>query len=68
MFHCILRRPEVEARCSLSKSTLYELIRVGQFPAPVKLSPNRVGWLESDVQAWLEARVAARAGGAARAE
>lgn len=52
----ILRRPEVEARTGLSRSTLYDWMKAGEFPRPVALGARLVGWRETDVQAWLEAR------------
>ena len=52
----ILRRPEVESRTGLSRSTIYQWMKDGQFPQPVKLGARLVAWRESDVNAWLEAR------------
>lgn len=52
----ILRRPEVEARTGLSRSTIYEWMKRGDFPQPVKLGARLVAWRESDIAAWLEAR------------
>jgi prophage regulatory protein len=31
----------------------------GEFPRPVRLTANSVGWLESDLEQWLEQRIAA---------
>lgn len=56
----IIRRPEVEARTGLSRSTIYAAIATGGFPRPIKLGARAVGWFESDIAAWLEARKAAR--------
>jgi prophage regulatory protein len=53
----ILRRPQVQQRTGLSRSTLYQFIRDGAFPAAVPLGPRAVGWLESDVSDWISARV-----------
>ena len=53
----ILRRPQVEQRTGLSRSTLYQYIKDGDFPKPVRLGPRAVGWLESDISAWIAARV-----------
>lgn len=50
----LLRRPEVEARTGLSRSTLYDWMKRGAFPQPVKLGARLVAWRESDVAAWLE--------------
>ncbi len=40
-------------RFEVSKSTFYAGIRTGIYPKPVKLSPRRVGWRESDIAATL---------------
>jgi prophage regulatory protein len=48
---------EVMARTSLSRSTIWRLWRRGCFPKPVGLSVNRKGWLDSQVGAWIQARV-----------
>jgi prophage regulatory protein len=53
----ILRRPEVEARIGLSRSTIYESIAQGEFPKPIKIGRRAVGWPESVIAAWLRARV-----------
>lgn len=52
----IMRLPAVQRRVGLSRSQLYVLIGRGEFPAPVKLGARAVGWLESSVDAWIEAR------------
>ena len=53
----ILRRKQVEARTGLSRSTIYERIKAGTFPGQVALGPRAVGWLESDINAWIGAQV-----------
>lgn len=52
----ILRRPEVEARVGVARSTLYDWMKAGTFPKPVALGARLVGWRDSDVTAWLDAR------------
>jgi prophage regulatory protein len=59
----ILRRPEVERRTSLSKSSIYSWMARGDFPRPVALGTRAVGWRESDIEAWLAARETKKAGG-----
>ena len=54
--HRILRRPAVIERTGLSDTTIWRLYRRGQFPRPIQLSANAVGWRESDVDAWLAER------------
>lgn len=55
----ILRRPEVEARTGLSRSTLYFMISEGEFPKPVKIGKRAVGWPEKRILEWLNSRVEA---------
>lgn len=56
MADILLRRPEVEARTGLSRSTIYAWLGRGDFPQPVKLGTRLVAWRESDITAWLETR------------
>lgn len=53
----ILRIPEVKKRTGLSRSSIYLKIQQGDFPRSISLGAKAVGWLESDVQAWLEQQV-----------
>ena len=46
------------ALTTLSKSSIYELMGRGDFPAPVKLSARRVAWRMQDLSRWLDSRVA----------
>jgi prophage regulatory protein len=54
----ILRLPEVRAATGLSRSTIYARVRQGRFPAPVPLGGKAVGWLESEIGAWIQQTVA----------
>lgn len=38
------------------RDTLRKMVKAGTFPAPVQLSPYRVGWRESDIDGWLASR------------
>jgi prophage regulatory protein len=53
----LLRRPEVEARTGLARSTLYEYVARGEFPQPVSIGPRIVAWRSSDIDAWIETLV-----------
>ena len=53
----ILRRKQVEARCGLSRSTIYERIKTGTFPAPISIGAKAVGWIEGEIDSWLTAQV-----------
>jgi prophage regulatory protein len=57
MTHTILRLPAVKTRTGLSRSTIYLRIAEGRFPKPVSLGGRAVGWLEAEVQDWLQRRI-----------
>jgi len=50
----ILRRKQVEARTGLQRSTIYLRISEGTFPKPVHLSAHSVGWVESEIDQWID--------------
>jgi len=52
----VLRRPDVEDRTGLSRSSIYALMAEGQFPRAIQLSKRAVGWRETDIIEWLESR------------
>lgn len=56
----VLSLAEVCVKTGLSRSTIYELINSGDFPAPIKLTARRSAWLLSEVDAWLDAKLAER--------
>jgi prophage regulatory protein len=53
MSEAILRLPQVKSRVGLSRSSIYVAISQGKFPRPVRLSARAVGWLESEIEAWV---------------
>ena len=61
MQECILRRAAVQKMTGLSRSTIYAMMAAGSFPKPIPLGLRAVGWAESEINAWLEARKAERA-------
>ncbi len=58
----ILSSRETAERLRLSLRTLERITKSGDGPLKIRLSANRVGYVESDVIAWIEKR-AKRAGG-----
>ena len=55
----ILRLPQVKARTGLSRSTIYLRISQGSFPRPVSLGARAVGWVEAEVNDWLNQQIEA---------
>jgi prophage regulatory protein len=56
----ILRKRRVAEVTGLPVPTIYRLMSLGNFPEPVSLSERTVGWIEAEIQEWLQARVAER--------
>ena len=55
--HTILRLPAVKTATGLSRSTIYLRIAQNTFPKPLSLGGRAVGWLEAEIQAWLQQRI-----------
>ncbi len=53
-----LRWPDVQMRVGICRSHAHNLIKEEKFPAPIKLTGGRASaWLESEIDAWIDARV-----------
>ncbi len=52
----ILRIRNVTEATGLSRTTLWRLERRGDFPHRIRLSPNSIGWIETEVEEWIESR------------
>jgi len=57
MTHTILRLPAVKTRTGLSRSTIYLRVSQGSFPKPVSLGARAVGWVEAEIQEWLQRQI-----------
>jgi len=52
----ILRNHDLDVLTGISRTTRWRLEQAGDFPARRRISSMAVGWIESEVLAWLEAR------------
>lgn len=50
----ILRLKAVLARTSISRATIYRKVAAGTFPRQRKLNARCAGWLESEIDAWMQ--------------
>jgi prophage regulatory protein len=58
-----IRLPEVKNKTGLSRSSIYLRMSNGEFPQSISLGNSRaIGWLESDINAWLEQCIATSKG------
>jgi prophage regulatory protein len=53
----LLRLPAVQRLTGLSRSTIYQLSAVGDFPAPVKIGSRASAWISIEVSDWIDARI-----------
>ena len=60
MIEQMLTAHEVGARCGISRTTIYRLMRDGVFPRPIPAGRRAVRWLEREVVGWQEQQMSAR--------
>lgn len=51
-----LRQPAVLSIIPVSRSTLWQMVKIGAFPAPVKLSARVSAWRANDVRNFIASR------------
>lgn len=54
------RLPLVKQRTGLSRSEIYRQIKVGTFPAPVKLGLRSSAWVSAEISNWISQRISLR--------
>ncbi|MDP1573601.1 MAG: AlpA family transcriptional regulator [Coxiellaceae bacterium] len=57
MHQTILRLPTVKNRTGLSRSSIYLKISEGEFPRQIKIGTRQSGWIESEIDEWIEQRI-----------
>ena len=55
---CLRYSDLVELGIIRNRMTLKRWVESGNFPPPIRLGSNSIAWISSDVQAWLDARIA----------
>ncbi|WP_374555097.1 AlpA family transcriptional regulator [Aquitalea pelogenes] len=55
-----LRLKDVLEKTGLSRSTLYQLMSDSAFPQSVSLGERCVGWVESEIDDWMLAKIEER--------
>jgi prophage regulatory protein len=58
----IYRLADLPQIVGLKRTQIAEKVKAGEFPRPIPLSDSgrAVAWLESDLEAWLNSRIAVR--------
>lgn len=58
MSNKIIRLPAVQDKTALSRSSIYLRMSKGEFPKSISLGGRAIGWLEEDIDLWIEQRIA----------
>ena len=56
----ILRSKLVAEKVGFHPVHIRRLVNAGSFPKPIQLGPKSVGWVEEEVDGWIEERVKER--------
>lgn len=58
----IIRKKDLPNYCGLQRTQIEQLIERGEFPKPIPLSDTgrAIGWIESELWAWQQQRLAKR--------
>ena len=53
----LLSLNQVRSRVTLSRSSIYAKAKSNDFPAPIKISENRVAWDEDEIDRWIAEKI-----------
>jgi prophage regulatory protein len=53
----VLRLAQVQSRTGLRRSSIYQKISEGRFPRQISLGSRAVGWIEFEIDAWVEKQI-----------
>ncbi len=56
----ILTKKDLKQHVPFTSHHIARLEKAGQFPKRLQLGPNRVGWLEREIQAWVDEKSSGR--------
>ena len=61
---CLLRLPQVIERVGLRRTAIYDAVKLGTFPQPIKLGRRCTAWSSSEIDRWVAERIAQSRGAA----
>ncbi|MBW5821446.1 helix-turn-helix transcriptional regulator [Yersinia enterocolitica] len=65
MANAFIRLSDVQRRTGYSKAWIYRLIKQERFPKPVKIGSRSIAFVESEIDEWINQRIAESRGTAA---
>ena len=57
-FNKLIRLAEVQRRTGYSKAWIYRLLKEKRFPASVKIGTRAIAFVESEIDEWINQRIA----------
>ncbi len=58
--HRVIRLPEVITKTGIGRTTIYRMESAGTFPRSIPLGGKAIGWIEAEIDAWIEQQMATR--------
>lgn len=58
MSKSLIRLPEVQRRTGYSKAWIYRLLKENRFPASIKIGSRAIAFIDSEIDQWIEERIA----------
>lgn len=58
--HRVIRLPDVIKKTGLGRTTIWRMSTSGDFPESISLGGKATGWIEAEIDRWIEKRMAAR--------
>lgn len=58
--HRVIRLPEVINKTGLGRTTIWRMSSTGNFPEAISLGGKATGWIEAEIDRWIERRMAER--------
>ncbi|CAH3255666.1 hypothetical protein AI2602V1_1045 [Citrobacter freundii] len=58
MSKSLIRLPEVQRRTGYSKAWIYRLISQKRFPSSIKIGSRAIAFIESEIDEWVNQRIA----------
>ncbi len=58
MSQSLIRLPDVQRRTGYSKAWIYRLMSQGKFPTSVKIGSRAIAFVESEIDDWVNQRIA----------
>ena len=56
----VIRLPQVEEKVGLSRASIWRLVAAGHIPKPIKISARASGWIESEIDEFIQRRAESR--------